>query len=90
MFVENGSREGAEMRKGVAMPRMTEEGAWALAEEVEKSPPHVDPSKARHVPRMVALDDFSADYLCAKKVEEACSFTATYTFWRFFYAKNKN
>jgi hypothetical protein len=42
---------------------MTEEEAWALDEEVTKNPPHVDPSKARHVSRMVALDDFSAEYL---------------------------
>jgi len=41
------------------MPRMTEEEAWALDEEVTKNPPRVDPSKARHVSRMV-LDDFSA------------------------------
>ena len=45
------------------MPRMTEEEAWALDEEVTKNPPRVDPSKARHVSRMVALDDFTADYL---------------------------
>ena len=45
------------------MPRMTEEEAWALDEEVTKNPPRVDPSKIRHVSRMVALDDFSADYL---------------------------
>jgi len=54
--------------EGVAMPRMTEEEAWALAEEVEKNPPYVDPSKARHVSRMVALDDFSADYLMSVSV----------------------
>ena len=45
------------------MPRMTEEEAWALDEVVTKNPPRVDPSKARHVVRMVALDDFSASYL---------------------------
>ena len=45
------------------MPRMTEEEAWDLDEEVTKNPPRVDPLKARHVSRMVALDDFSADYL---------------------------
>ena len=44
------------------MPRMAEE-AWAFDEKVTKNPPRVDPSKARHVSRMVALDDFSADYL---------------------------
>jgi hypothetical protein len=42
---------------------MTEEEADALDELVTKNPPRVDPSKARHVSRMVALDDFSADYL---------------------------
>jgi len=50
------------------MPRMTEEEAWALEEEVTKNPPHVDPSKARHVSRMVALDDFSANYLMSVSV----------------------
>ena len=45
------------------MPRMTEEEAWALDDEVTKNPPRVDPSKARHVSRMVALDDLSAEYL---------------------------
>ena len=45
------------------MPRMTEEEAWALDEEVTINPPRVDPSKARHVSRMVTLDDFSAEYL---------------------------
>jgi hypothetical protein len=45
------------------MPRMTDEEADALDELVTKNPPKVDPSKARHVVRMVALDDFSAEYL---------------------------
>ena len=45
------------------MPRMTEEEAWALDEMVTKNPPFVDPLKARHAVRMVALDDFSASYL---------------------------
>ncbi|GHT96868.1 hypothetical protein FACS1894141_7360 [Spirochaetia bacterium] len=45
------------------MPRMTEEEADALDELVTKNPPRVDPSKARHVSRMVSLDDFSAEYL---------------------------
>ena len=45
------------------MPRLTEEEADALSEFVTKYPPKVDPSKARHVTRMVALDEFSADYL---------------------------
>jgi hypothetical protein len=42
---------------------MTEEEADALDDFVTKNPPRVDPAKARHVARMVALDDFSADYL---------------------------
>ena len=45
------------------MPRMTEEEAWALDEMVTQNPPRVDPSKARHAARVVALDDFSVDYL---------------------------
>lgn len=40
---------------------MTEEEAWALDELVTRKAPRVDPSKARHVARMVAIDDFSAD-----------------------------
>ena len=50
------------------MPRMTEEEAWALDEEVTKNPPHVDPSKARHVSRMVAIDDFTADYIMSVSI----------------------
>ena len=50
------------------MPEMTEEEAWALDEEVTKNPPRVDPSKARHESRMVALDDFSADYLMSVSI----------------------
>ena len=45
------------------MPRMTEEEAWALKDEVTRNPPKVDPSKARHPVRMIAVDDFSADWL---------------------------
>ena len=51
------------------MPRMTEEEAWALEEEVTKNPPRVDPSKARHVTRMVALDEFSANYLMSVSIK---------------------
>ena len=47
---------------------MTEEEAWVLEEEVTKNPPHVDPSKARHISRMVALDDFSANYLISVSI----------------------
>ena len=50
------------------MPRMTEEEAWALDELVTKNPPRVDPSKARHVVRMVALDDFSSNYLMSVSI----------------------
>ena len=45
------------------MPRMSEEEADALDELVTKNPPKVDSSKARHVRRMVAIEDFSAEYL---------------------------
>ena len=45
------------------MPRMTEEEADALDEFVTKNPPEVDPSKARHVTRMVEIDEFTADNL---------------------------
>ncbi|MCL2833905.1 MAG: hypothetical protein FWD78_12105 [Treponema sp.] len=51
------------------MPRMTEEEAWALEEEVTRNPPRVDPSKARHITRMVALDEFSANYLMSVSIE---------------------
>ena len=37
------------------MPRMTEEEAEALDDFVTNNPPRVDPSKARHAIRMVAL-----------------------------------
>jgi len=52
------------------MPRMTEEEAWALEDEVTRSPPKVDPSKARHPVRMIAVDDFSADWLRIKAEAE--------------------
>ena len=45
------------------MPKMTEEEADALDDFVTKNPPKVDPAKARHVTRMVPIDEFSADYL---------------------------
>ena len=50
------------------MPRMTEEEAVTLEEEVTKNPPLVDPSKARHVTRMVALDEFSANFLMSVSI----------------------
>jgi hypothetical protein len=49
-----------------AMPRMTEAEAWALEDEVTRNPPKVDPAKARHPVRMIAVDDFSADWLRIK------------------------
>ena len=48
------------------MPKMTEEEADALDELVTNNPPKVDPSKARHAIRMVALDDFAAEYLLSR------------------------
>jgi hypothetical protein len=48
------------------MPRMTEEEAWALEDEVTRNPPKVDLSKARHPVCMIAVDDFSADWLRIK------------------------
>jgi hypothetical protein len=45
------------------MARMTDKEADYWDELVTKNPPEVDPSKARHVSRMVELDDFTADYL---------------------------
>ncbi|MCL2801768.1 MAG: hypothetical protein FWD28_08435 [Treponema sp.] len=50
------------------MPRMTEEEAWALDEEVTRNPPRVDPSKARHISRMVVIDDFTANYLASVSI----------------------
>jgi len=47
------------------MPDITEEEAYALDEFVTQTPPLVDPSKARHVNRMVILDDLSTGYLLA-------------------------
>ena len=50
------------------MPRMTEEEAEALDDFVTNNPPKVDPSKARHTIRMVALDDFAAEYLLSRSI----------------------
>ena len=50
------------------MPRMTEEEAEALDDFVTNNPPKVDPSKARHAIRMVALDDFAAEYLLSRSI----------------------
>jgi hypothetical protein len=48
------------------MPEMTDEEYDALEEFVTKYPPRVDPSKARHAVRMVALDDIAAEYLISR------------------------
>lgn len=57
------------------MPRMTEEEAWALEDEVTRNPPKVDPAKARSRRiRMVTVDDFSADWL---QIRAASTHTTT-------------
>jgi len=50
------------------MPRMTEEEAEALDDFVTNNPPKVDPSKARHAIRMIAVDDFAAEYLMSRSI----------------------
>jgi len=50
------------------MSRMTEEEADALDVFVTNNPPKVDPSKARHAIRMVALDDFAAEYVLSRSI----------------------
>ena len=50
------------------MSKMSEEEAEALDEFVTSNPPRVDPSKARHIVRMVALDDFAAEYLLSRSI----------------------
>ena len=50
------------------MPRMTEEEAWSLAEQVEKNPPKVsgngkDKFFMKHKSNIVVLDDVSATWL---------------------------
>ena len=52
------------------MPRMTEEEAWALEEEVTKNPPKVDPARARRPVHMITVDDLSADWLRIKAAAE--------------------
>jgi hypothetical protein len=49
---------------------MTEAEAWALEDEVTKNPPAVNPAKARHPVRMIAVDEFSADWLRIKAEAE--------------------
>jgi hypothetical protein len=48
------------------MKEMTDEEAEYWDEYYTKNPPKVDPAKARYAVRMVALDDFTADYLVTK------------------------
>ena len=50
------------------MPRMTEEEANVLDDFVTKNPPKVDPSKARHITRMVELDNFTAEYILSQSL----------------------
>ena len=50
------------------MPRMTEEEANALDNFITSNPPRVDPSKARRVTRMVALDDFTIEYIFSQSM----------------------
>ena len=50
------------------MSRMTEEEANALDDFVTNNPPRVDPSKARHITRMVALDDFTVEYIFSQSI----------------------
>jgi len=50
------------------MPRMTEEEANALDDFVTNNPPRVDPSKARHITRMVALDDLTIEYIYSQSI----------------------
>ena len=53
------------------MPRMTEEEAWALAEEVEKNPPKVSGDGKsgffmKHKGNIIIIDDVSATWLRVK------------------------
>ena len=53
------------------MPRMTEEEAWKLAEEVEKNPPKVSGDGKsgffmKHKGNIIILSDVSAAYLRAR------------------------
>ena len=48
------------------MKSMTEEEAFALDEYYTKTPPKVDPSKARIRIPMVRVDDVTAEYLAEK------------------------
>jgi hypothetical protein len=48
------------------MKEMTNEEADYWDDYYTKNPPKVDPAKARYAVRMVAVDDFTADYLVTK------------------------
>ena len=50
------------------MSRMTEEEANALDDFITDNPPKVDPLKARHITRMVALDDFTVEYIFSQSI----------------------
>ena len=50
------------------MPRMTEKEADILDDFVTNNPPKVDPSKARHIIRMVPLDNFTAEYIFSQSI----------------------
>ena len=59
------------MNRKEIMPRMTDEEAWALAEEVEKNPPKVSGNGKngffmKHKGNIVVLDDVSATWLRVK------------------------
>jgi len=47
---------------------MTEEETNAFDDFVTNNPPRVDPSKARHITRMVALDDFIVEYIYSQSI----------------------
>jgi tRNA (guanine-N7-)-methyltransferase len=55
-------------RRKRIMATMTEQEADTLDERVTKNPPKVDPSKARHALRMLAIDDFTAEYLLSLSI----------------------
>ena len=48
------------------MPRLTEAEYAALEDEITRNPPDVDPDSARRPVRLIAVDDFSADWLRIK------------------------
>ena len=48
------------------MPRMTEKEADILVDFVTNNPPKVDSSKARHVIKMVTIDNFAAEYILSR------------------------